>query len=87
MDKSEDPRTDEERKHLKQFKHTDDRYRQNCKEIKSFCKRDKRRYLSDKCGNIERYMASNQSRLIFDEIESKPRLSVMKDARGKTLTE
>ena len=38
-------------------------------------------------------MASNQSRIMFDEIKSmtagssKPRLSVIKDARGKTLKE
>ena len=82
----------EERKVLKGMKDKDDRYRLKYKEVKSSYKADKRMYLDRKCAKIEECKRRNDSRGMFEEIKSmtssyKPRLGVIKDAAGQTLTE
>ena len=69
-----------------------DEYRLLNKQIKRACKDDKIQFLSDKCGKIEDCMARNDSKGMFEEIKSmskstKPRLGVIKNIRGETLTQ
>ena len=86
----------EERKELKKNKEMSEnyheKYREKCKMIKRMCKEDKKKYLEKKCEKIELCMRRNDSRSMFEEIKSmiqsfKPRLGVIKDETGMTLTE
>ena len=85
----------EERKKLKKRNNEEpekSRYKVVHKEIKALCKRDKHDYLEAKCQKIDDCMNTNKSREMYEEIKklttvNKPRLNVIKDSQGKTLTE
>ena len=84
-----------ERKSLKKRKNEEpekSKYKEVNKEVKALCKRDKRDYLEAKCQKIDDCMNTNKSREMYEEIKkltsvNKPRLNVIKDSQGKTLTE
>ena len=61
------------------------------KEVKQMCRKDKKNYLIGKCEQIEDHMKESRSREMYKEIESltktfQPRLGVIKDKNGETLT-
>ena len=67
-------------------------YKAIAKEVKQMCRKDKKNYLIGKCEQLEDHMKENRSREMYKEIESltktfQPRLGVIKDENGETLTE
>ena len=60
--------------------------------MKQLCKRDRKAFLEAKCTKIDRLMLEDKSREMYREIKeltstSGPRLNVIKDKQGITLTE
>lgn len=84
-----------ERKELKKRKNEESirlRYNEMNKLIKKLCKWDKQKYIEAKCKKIEDCMAENRNQEMFKEIKNmtgkfQPRLGVIKDKNGKTLTD
>ena len=69
-----------------------DAYKILAKEVKQLCRNDKKSFLIAKCTKIEDHMKENKSREMYEEINNltksfQPRLGVIKDKYGKTLTE
>ena len=69
-----------------------DAYKIFAKEVKQLCRNDKKRLLIAKCTKIEDHMKENKSREMYEETNNltksfPPRLGVIKDKYGKTLTE
>ena len=69
-----------------------EKYKELSKRIQHQAREDKKDYISKKCGEIEKYSQSNNSRDMFKNIKSQykkpaPKLNVLKDANGNILTE
>ena len=78
-------------------------YKKNCgtqnetykilaKEVKQLCRNDKKSFLMAKCTKTEDHIKEKKSREMYEEINNltksfQPRLGVIKDKCGKTLTE
>jgi len=67
------------------------KYKQLNKEIRSLCRADKTKYIITKCNNIQKHQLNNNSRAMFQEVNSitrkfQPQL-VIKDKLGRVLTE
>ena len=67
-------------------------YKAIAKEVKQMCRKDKKNFLIEKCETIEDLKSKNRSREMYNDIKSltktfQPRLGVIKDENGKTLTE
>ena len=67
-------------------------YKAIAKEVKQMCRKDKKNFLLEKCETIEDLKSKNRNKEMYNEIKSltktfQPRLGVIKDENGKTLTE
>ena len=68
------------------------KYKQLNKEIRSLCRADKTKYIITKCNNIHKNQLNNNSRAMFQEVNSitrkfQPQQRVIKDKLGRVLTE
>ena len=68
-----------------------DAYKIFAKEVKQLCRNDKKSFLIAKCTKIEDHMKENKRREMYEETNNltksfQPRLGVIKDKYGKTLT-
>ena len=67
-------------------------YKKKAREVKQITRRDKKKYIEDKCEQIENNFSKNRSRDAYNIIKSltktfQPKTVVIKDENGNVLTE
>ena len=82
----------DERKAAKKSGLYEEVYKKLAKEVKQLTRRDKKKYIEDRCEEIERNLSKNRNREAYNIIKDmtktfQPKLGIIKDENGIVLTE
>ena len=82
----------DERKAAKKRGLYEEVYKKIAKEVKQLTRRDKKKYIEDRCEEIERNLSKNRNREAYNIIKDmtktfQPKLGIIKDENGTVLTE